>query len=289
MAKAFAALEVTYLKPDSDGLYSVEAIEGALRPNTVLVSIMHANNEVGAVLPLAAVGALCRSRGVLLHVDACQSLTKVSLHAHQMQLDLVSLNAHKLHGPKGVGALYVRQEVLIILGTSQNSLLQIRGRLSPQQLGGGHESGLRSGTLNVPGIVGFARAVEIAISASGVEHMQTLQARVLDALKPLGDRLVLNGPAVGPHRLCSVLNVQLAGVEGDALVRFLGRHGVHAAMGSACSTQGQVHEPSHVLIAIGRTPKQAKSALRLSFSRDTRADEVDRAAALILQYSLEHK
>jgi cysteine desulfurase len=253
---------VTIVGVDAHGLVSPAAIAAALTPKTVLVSVMHANNEIGTIEPVEEIGRLCRARGVLFHTDACQSFTREPLEAGRGAFDLISINAHKIHGPKGVGALYVRGGV----------------RLEPQLDGGGHERGLRSGTLNVPGIVGFGEAVRLS-RAAGQDEIRTLRDRLLASLRRGIPGLKLNGPEIA--RLSGSLSVTLPRGRGKEIAQALSARGIFVSTGSACAAGKS--EPSHVLLAIGRTPAQASRTLRLTLSRMTTRAEVDAAAAALIE------
>jgi len=255
-------VKVTVVGVDPRGRVSPAAVAAALTPSTALVSVMHANNETGTLEPVAEIGRLCRARGVLFHTDACQSFTRAALDAGSGDFDLISVNAHKIHGPKGVGALFVRR------GT----------KLTPLLDGGGHERGLRSGTLNAPGIVGFGAAVRLARDASPYET-QRLRDRLLVLLRRGIPGLRLNGPE--DARLCGHLSVTLPRGDAKEAAQALSARGVLVSTGSACSA-GK-NEPSHVLLALGLTPAQAGRTLRLTLSRMTTRAEVDAAAAALVE------
>ena len=254
---------VTYLKPGPSGIVEVEQVAEALRPDTLLVSLMHVNNEIGVIIDIGAIGRLCRERGVLFHVDAAQSAGKVPIDVQQDAIDLLSLTAHKLHGPKGVGALCVRREP--------------RLGLVPLQFGGGQERGLRSGTLPTHQIVGLGAAYRIARESMSVDipRITGLRERLWHALAALPG-VELNGDPV--RRVAGILNVTVDGVEGEALLLALADLAVSS--GSACAS---LHaEPSYVLRALGRSDRLAQSSLRLSLGRFTTAAEVEQAAARIV-------
>lgn len=252
-----AGVDVTYLAPDADGLIQVEQIAAALQPHTCLVSVMAVNNELGTITDIAAIGALLSTHDALLHVDAAQALGKVSVDVVQWQADLVSLSAHKVYGPKGVGALYVKRE-------QQNRLLA-------QIHGGGHERGLRSGTLATHQIVGFGLAAHLAQQEfAEVERITALRDRLWQGVQALGD-VYLNGheqQRVGHH-----LNVSFAGVDGEILLASLAK--VAVSSGSACNSATVA--PSYVLKAIGRSDELAHAGLRFSLGRFTQEDEVELA------------
>lgn len=256
--------ELTVLPCQPDGLLDLSLLEGAIRPDTVLVSVMHANNEIGVIQPLRAIGAMCRRRGVLFHCDAAQSFGKIPVSVTENQIDLLSLSAHKLYGPKGVGALYVRRPHGAPLLTAQMD-------------GGGHEYGFRSGTLNVPGIVGFGEACAIAAAEMPAEaaHLRSLRDRLWVQLSAL-DGVHVNG--VLEHRLPGNLNVRFAGVDAEALLMSLPE--IALSTGSACSSASV--EPSHVLRALGLTPAEARSSVRFGIGRFNTLEEIDRAATRIV-------
>lgn len=258
---ASLGFEVTYLPVQTNGLVDLDDLEKAFREDTILVSVMAANNEIGVLQPLAAIGEQCRDRQVVFHSDAAQAIGKISLDVEAMHLDLLSLTAHKVYGPKGIGALYVRRRP--------------RVPLAAQLHGGGHERGLRSGTLYPPQIVGFAKAVELGLADMAVEstRLTALRQRLWQGLAPLG-QLHLNGH--GTQRLPGNLNVSFEGVDGQALL--LGLRGTVAlSSGAACSTASTA--PSHVLKALGRSDALAYASLRFGLGRLTTADQIDQVVA----------
>jgi len=257
---------VTYLDPARDGLITREAVEKALRPDTILVSIMAANNEIGTVNPLAEIGALCREKGVLFHTDAVQAVGKVAVDVEAMKIDLLSVTAHKMYGPKGVGALYVRRKP--------------RVRLVPLIDGGGHERGLRSGTLNVPGIVGFGKAAEVAHAEMATESVRlaALRDRLLNKIQAGVPMTVVNGSL--SHRLPGNLNISFSYVEGESMLMAVNKH-VAVSSGSACTSASL--EPSYVLRALGVGDDLAHSSLRFGLGRFNTEDEVDRVADLVVK------
>ena len=245
---------VTYLPVESDGLVAVERLRAALQPDTILVSVMAANNEIGVHQPLAAIGAVCRERDILFHTDAAQAVGKIPLDLQALPIDLLSLTAHKIGGPKGVGALFVRQSVPLV----------------PQLHGGGQEQGWRAGTLAVPLVVGLGAALTLAMAEQEREQARllTLRTHLWQELQKLED-VLLNG-AWSP-RLAGNLNVTFLGVNGAELHRQL-QPVVAVSSGSACST-GQ---PSHVLRALGRSAAQAASSVRFGLGRGTTEAEIQR-------------
>ena len=265
--------EVTYLAPDRTGRIDAAAVREAIGDRTVLVTLMLANNEIGTIHPLGEIGAVCREKGVLFHTDAVQGFGKIPFDVEQMSVDLASVTAHKLYGPKGVGALYVRGR-------------KPRVRLEPIFHGGGHERGLRSGTLNVPGIVGFGKAVEISMAEREDEarHLRLLRRRLLDGILAEVSDVSVNGPplprieadgSLAPgaeeRRLPGNLNLSFAGVEGEALL--MGLKNVAVSSGSACTSASL--QPSHVLKAIGVPDDLAHASIRFGLGRPNTAEEVD--------------
>ncbi len=255
---------VTYLKPGSDGLVTVDHVKDALRDDTQLVSLMHVNNEIGVIQDIAAVGTLCRERGILFHVDAAQSVGKVPIDVQAMCLDLLSLTAHKVYGPKGIGALYTRRTPPV--------------GLRPLMFGGGQELGLRSGTLPTHQIVGMGLAFELAEREreADVARIHALRERLWEGISKLSD-VELNGHP--ERRVCSVLNVSFHGVEGESLQFALGDLAV--STGSACASASET--PSYVLRALGRSDQLAQSSLRFSLGRFTTETEIDAAAAAVVR------
>jgi cysteine desulfurase len=253
---------VTYLKPGPGGIVEPEQVAEALQPDTVLVSLMHVNNEIGVVQDVAAVGRLCRERGVLFHVDAAQSLGKLDLDVQRDGIDLLSLTAHKVHGPKGVGALCVRREPRI--------------GLVPLQFGGGQEHGLRSGTVPTHQVVGMGAACRIARAemVDDAPRIAALRERLWDALRNLPG-VLMNGDPV--RRVAGILNVSIDGVEGESLL--LALCDLAVSSGSACASMHA--QPSYVLRALGRSDRLAQSSLRLSLGRFTTEQDVDHAATRI--------
>lgn len=255
-------VQVTYLEPDGDGLIDPGAVRAALRAETVLVSIMQANNEIGVLQDIAGIGALCRERGVPLHVDAAQSVGKVPIDLATLPVDLLSFTAHKLYGPKGIGALYVRGEW--------------RASIQPLQFGGGHERGLRSGTLPVHQIVGCGRACELARLEGGADavHIGALRERLWAGLRDLPG-VMLNGHAT--QRLAGILNLSFPGVEGASLMLAL----QELALSSSAACDSDSGEPSYVLRSLGRDSQLAQASLRFSLGRFTTDQEVDQAIAAV--------
>jgi len=258
--------EVTLLPVQPDGLLDLEQLAKAIQPETVLVSVMAANNEIGVLQPLATIGQLCHQHGVLFHTDAAQAIAKIPLDVEAMQIDLLSITAHKVYGPKGIGALYVRRK-------------NPRVQLAAQLHGGGQERGLRSGTLYPPQIVGFAKAVELGLAQLDEEarRLMALRDRLWHQLQQL-DGIYLNGHAT--QRLPGNLNVSVEGVDGQALI--LGLQPVVAlSSGAACSSAKIA--PSHVLTALGRSESLAYASLRFGIGRFNTEAEIDQVANSVIE------
>jgi cysteine desulfurase len=249
--------DLTVLPVDGDGLVRPDDLRAAIRPDTVLATIMYANNEIGTVQPIAELGAICRERGVLFHTDAVQAAGALPLDVNALNVDLLTLTAHKFYGPKGVGALYVRRGV------------QLVGQIN----GGGQERRRRAGTENVPGIVGFATALRLAEErrAGYVEHCTALREQLIAGIAVRVGDVRLNGHAT--ERLPNNVNVSIAGTEAESLLMLLDQQGICASSGSAC-TSGSL-EPSHVLRALGLDDDAAHASLRLTVGKDTTADDVE--------------
>jgi cysteine desulfurase len=254
--------EVTYLDPESDGLIDLDRLRAALREDTILVSIMHVNNEIGVIQDLAAVGDLTRARNILFHVDAAQSAGKMPIDLQRLAVDLMSFSAHKVYGPKGIGALYVCRKP--------------RVRLEAQMHGGGHERGMRSGTLPTHQIVGMGEAFRLAREemATENERILALRRRLWDGIKDM-EQVFLNGDA--ELRVAGNLNVSFAFVEGESLIMAL--KDLAVSSGSACTSASL--EPSYVLRALGREDELAHSSLRFTLGRFTTQEEVDYAIGRI--------
>ncbi len=258
--------EVTYLPVDRDGRVSPEAVQNALTEKTILVSLMLANNEIGTVNPLAEIGKITRARGVLLHTDAVQGVGKTPFDVQAMNVDLASITAHKMYGPKGVGALYVRRQ-------------KPRVRIAAQMDGGGHERGMRSGTLNVPGIVGFGKAAEIMMQEGEADSKRilALRERLRTRLQSELDETFVNGSM--EHRLAGNLNISFAFVEGEAMMMAI--KDVAVSSGSACTSASL--EPSYVLRALGVGDELAHSSIRFGLGRFTTEEEVDYVTELVVK------
>jgi len=250
----------TIVGVDREGFVDLSQLEDALTEKTALVSIIHGNNEVGTINRLKEVAKIVHSKGALLHTDACQSFTKTELDIDGWGLDLVTVNAHKIHGPKGVGALYVADNI----------------PLQPGQHGGGHEWAMRSGTENVPCIAGFAKAVSIS-DVSDIPKIEALRDRLISEILEANPGSWLNGPK--KERLCNNANISFPHIEGEGMLLYLDQKGVLVSTGSACSSH--TLEPSHVLTSMGLPPEECHGAIRFSLSRYTTAEEIDYAIASV--------
>jgi cysteine desulfurase len=257
---------VTVLPVQKDGLLDLDELKRALTDQTILVSIMAANNEVGVIEPIAAIGKLCRERGILFHTDATQAIGKIPVDVEEQCIDLMSISAHKIYGPKGVGALYVRNK-------------NPRVRITAQMDGGGHERGMRSGTLNVTGIVGLARACELAREEGPEENSRIagLRDRLRDKIISALDEVYINGSM--EHRLAGNLNLSFAYVEGESLLMGIGD--VAVSSGSACTSASL--EPSYVLKALGTGDDLAHSSIRFGLGRFNTEAEVDYVAEKVIE------
>ncbi|MGN7873290.1 IscS subfamily cysteine desulfurase [Roseateles sp. 22389] len=254
--------EVTYLDVKEDGLIDFDVLKAAIRPDTILISVMFVNNEIGVIQDIPAIGALCREKGIVFHVDAAQATGKVEIDLATLPVDLMSLASHKSYGPKGIGALYVRRKP--------------RVRLEAQMHGGGHERGLRSGTLPTHQIVGMGEAFRIAREEMATElpRIKALQQRLLDGLKDI-EQVFINGDL--ERRVPHNVNASFNYVEGESLI--MGIKGIAVSSGSACTSASL--EPSYVLRALGRSDELAHSSLRMTIGRFTTEEEIDYAVSLL--------
>jgi cysteine desulfurase len=258
---------VTYLDVDSEGLISLDALKAAIREDTTVVSVMFANNEVGVVQPIAEIGAICKENGIIFHCDAVQGLGRIPFDVAEMNVDLVSISAHKMYGPKGVGALFVRRG-------------RPRVRLAPLIDGGGHERGMRSGTLAVHQIVGLGKAAELAkddLTNGGIDRVRALRDRLWEGLQENLDEIYLNGS--WEHRLPNNLNVSFAYVEGEAMM--MGIKNIACSSGSACTSASL--EPSYVLRAMGVDVELAHTSIRFGIGRFNTEQEIDFAIDLVTE------
>jgi cysteine desulfurase len=256
-------LRVTYLPVDRYGIVDPEEVRESITPETILISVMHANNEVGTIQPVQEIGQIARTHGILFHTDAIQSVGKLPVDVRSLGVDFLSISAHKIYGPKGVGALFIKEGTLI----------------EPLHHGGHHELNRRAGTENVSGIVGFGRASELAFEEleRNREKMESLRDHFWEKIREGIDHVYLNGHPV--KRLPNTLNVTFEFIEGESLVINLDLFGIAASTGSAC-TSGAL-EPSHVLIAMGVPALQAQGSLRLSVGRESTREEVDQTVDVL--------
>jgi len=254
--------EVTYLDPEPTGLLNLDKFKAALRDDTVLVSVMHVNNEIGVIQDIAAIGEICRERKIIFHVDAAQSPGKVDIDLEKQKVDLMSFSAHKIYGPKGIGALYVRRKP--------------RVRLEAQMHGGGHERGLRSGTLATHQIVGMGEAFRLAKEemAADNERLLKLRNRLVDGFKDI-EEVYINGDL--EQRIAGNLNISFNFVEGESLIMAL--KDLAVSSGSACTSASL--EPSYVLRALGRNDELAHSSIRFTIGRFTTEEEIDYTIELV--------
>lgn len=246
--------EITYLNVDSQGFINIEELTGAITNKTIVVSVIHANNEIGTIQDIEKIGAICKANNVLFHTDACQSFTKLPIDVRKQNIDLLTLNSHKIHGPKGIGALYIREGI----------------KITPLLHGGGHERKIRSGTENIPAIVGFAKASEL-MSKKEISNMEKLRDILIEGLLKINN-VNLNG-ASGKNRLCNNINVSFNDIEGEAIGGYLESYGIFTSTGSACMSNSL--ETSHVLKAIGLMPLQSNSSLRISLSKYSTKEEAN--------------
>jgi cysteine desulfurase len=256
--------KVTYLPVNSEGLVSVEDLKNAMTKETVLVSVMAANNEIGSIQPIKELAEVAKEGGALFHTDAVQAITKTPVDVEKLKVDMLSLTAHKFHGPKGVGALYIRKGV----------------KLRPMVYGGGHERGIRSSTENIPGIVGLGKAAQLGMSEmeESVAKMTKIRDHLIDKTLSTVTRSYLNGPK-GEKRLCNNAHFRFDFIEGEGMILHLDMRGVAGSTGSACSTRSL--EPSHVLRNLGLRHEQCHGSLRLSLSKFNTMEEADHFLSVI--------
>ncbi|MCJ7450226.1 MAG: cysteine desulfurase [Candidatus Nanohaloarchaeota archaeon QJJ-9] len=252
--------DVTYLEPDKNGFVSPEQVEEAVRDDTILASVMLANNEIGTIEPIEEIGELLEKKDILFHTDAAQAVGKIPVDVKKLKVDMLTLNAHKMYGPKGIGGLWVKDNVKI------DSLIH----------GGGQEKGRRSGTENVPYIVGFGKAAKIAESSlkSDRKKLNKISGKLMELIPEKVDNVVVNGPEDVDRRLPGNTNFSFHGVEGESLVLRLDSKGIKASTGSACASESL--EASHVLKAIGLDESLAHSSLRMSFGRFNSIEDVEK-------------
>lgn len=257
--------EVTYMDVEENGLLDLAKLEAAIRPDTTLVSVMAVNNEIGVIQDIAAIGEMCRRHGVLYHCDATQTVGKMDLDTEKLKIDLMSLSGHKVYGPKGIGALYVRRKP--------------RVRIEPQIHGGGHERGMRSGTLPTHQIVGMGEAYRLARleQAEEIKRIAALRDRLKDGIEKNIPEIVINGDM--EHRVCSNLNVSFNFIEGESLMMAV--KDLAVSSGSACTSASL--EPSYVLKSLGRSDELAHSSIRFTLGRFTTEEEIDFAVKLLTE------
>ena len=260
---AFGLADVTCLAPDKNGIVSVDDFIHAIRPETILASVMYANNETGMIQPVSEIGKICREHGILFHTDAVQAVGHIPVDVLSDNIDLMSISAHKMHGPKGIGALYVRNGI----------------RLQPILAGGNQERGLRPGTENIPAIAGFGKAIQEAVARmpDTVGKVRLKRDRIIDVLTGTVPGTALNGAR--DHRLPSNVNVSFEGVSGQQLLMMLDMAGIEVSLGSACAAGSP--EPSHVLESMGIPADRVRSSLRITLSGYTTDEEVDRLLAVL--------
>ena len=246
--------KASYINVDGEGFIDLEQLEDEINEETLLVSIQHANQEIGTIQDIEEIGKICEEKDVLFHVDAVQSFTKLPIDVEKMNIDLLSISAHKIHGPKGVGALYVRDGV----------------KLKPLMDGGYNEFGVRPGTENVPGVVGFAKAIEL-VDEDQLENMRRLRDYLTDGLLEINDSR-LNGPR-GEKRLCNNVNITFRFVEGESVLLHLDIRGIIVTTGSACFSRSL--QPSHVILALGLRHEDAHGSVRFSLSKYNTLEEMD--------------
>ena len=256
--------EITYLPVSPEGLIDPQQVEDAIREDTALVTIMYANNEIGTIQPIPEIGAICKKNGVLFHTDAVQAIGNVPVNVKAQNIDLLSLSGHKFHAPKGIGMLYVRR------GIQLSNLIH----------GGGQESGKRAGTENVPGIIGIAKALELATAdiPGKIAKLTPLRDKLIDGILKI-DQTRLNGDR--NRRLAGNVNVSIVGIEGESLLLLLDQYGIQASSGSAC-TSGSL-DPSHVLLSLGLAHEVAHGSLRLSFGEEFTEEDADYILEVIPQ------
>ena len=255
--------KVTYLPVYNNGIVKVKDLEDAITDDTILITIMHANNEIGTIQPIEEIGAIAREKGIYFHTDAVQTVGKIPVDVEKLNVDMLSLSSHKLYGPKGVGALYIKKGV----------------RIEPLLHGGGHERGIRPGTENVPGVVGLGKACTIANQnlERDAQKLTTLRNRLIDGVIESNEESYLNGDRV--KRLPNNANFRFTGIEGESLILHLDSKGIAASTGSACSSTKL--EPSHVLTALGLKEVEAHGSLRISLGRENTEEDIDFAITAI--------
>jgi len=249
--------DITYLPVDKDGILNVNKFEDAIRDDTILASVMHVNNEIGVIQPIKELGAICKNKNIIFHVDAAQSIGKIPLNVDDMGIDLLSISAHKFYGPKGIGGLYIRRK-------------DPRVQLQPIMFGGGHERGIRSGTLPVPNIVGMGRACDLAADVMNEENLKitTLRDALLQGIRDKNPNALVNGSM--EKRVAGNLNMSFPGVNNEAIIAAIPE--IAISSGSACTTSTM--EPSHVLLALGMSKEEAYSSLRFGIGRFNTEEDI---------------
>jgi cysteine desulfurase len=253
--------KLTYLNVNKEGFIDLEQLKNSIAKKTFLVSIIHANNEIGTIQNIEEIGKICNEKNILFHIDACQSFTKIPINVKKQNIDLITINSHKIHGPKGIGALYIREGIKI------KTLLH----------GGGHERRLRSGTENIPGIVGFAKAVEIS-KKTNLRKILELRDRLIKGILEDIPNTKLNGPT-GEKRLCNNVNISFQNVEGESIGGYLERENIFVSTGSACMSN--TLSSSHVLKAIGLSDLDQNSSVRFSLSKYTTEKEIKKVIKVL--------
>jgi cysteine desulfurase len=248
--------KITYLQVDKEGFIDLKELENSITEKTIMISIIHGNNEIGTIQDLEKIGEICKRKNILFHTDAAQSFTKTRLDVKKMNLDLISINSHKIHGPKGVGALYIKEGI----------------KIQPLMHGGGHEKRMRSGTENIPGIVGFAKAVEIA-KEKDYKKLVRLRDKLIHEILTKIPKTKLNGPT-GKRRLANNINISFINVEGEAIGGYLENKGIAVSTGSACMSN--TLKSSHILKAIGLSDLEQNSSIRISLSKYTTERDIDK-------------
>lgn len=248
--------DVTYLPVDKYGMVNPEDVEKEIRDDTILITIMHANNEIGTIEPIEEIGKIAKKNNIVFHTDAVQTVGKISIDVKKMNVDMLSISSHKIYGPKGVGALYIKRGI----------------KIEPILHGGGHEKGLRSSTENISGIVGFAKACEIAMKKmkEDVERMKKLRDKIIKNVLEIEEAYLTGHPE---KRLPNHASFYFRGIEGESLILMLDSYGIAASTGSACSSKKL--QPSHVLLAIGLKSEEAHGSLRITLGRENKEEEID--------------
>jgi len=246
--------KITYLDVNNEGFIDLKQLENSINKETLVVSIIHGNNEIGTIQDIEKIGKICKKNGVYFHVDACQSYTKTKIDVETQSIDLLTLNAHKIHGPKGIGALYIRKET----------------KIGPLLHGGGHERGMRSGTENVPGIIGFGEAVRIS-SMKDAKNMEKIRDYAIKKILEIPS-VSINGSG-GKDRLCNNINISFRNIEGEAIGQYLEGYGIYVSTGSACASH--TLKKSHVLRAIGVDDFGINSSIRISISKFNKKEDID--------------